>query len=116
MTKLPRPCPPYPPFTLRYGNMPVLLMLAAHGGPGTAMRRSQALRVAARAFEAILFDGAGGQGVGTAPIPYAVRARRQSSRPCLGRLLFTAPHSKRNLDTGYEQEPVLLFSNVRKRE
>ena len=61
MTKLPRPCPQYPPFTLRYGKMLVLLKLAAHGDPGAATRRSQALRVAARAFEVILFDGAGRQ-------------------------------------------------------
>jgi len=36
-------------------------LLAAHGGSGAATRRSQALRVAARAFEVILFDGAGRQ-------------------------------------------------------
>ena len=60
MTKLPRPCPQYPPFTLRYGNN-WFSLLAAHGGPGAATRRSQALRVAARAFEVILFDGADGQ-------------------------------------------------------
>lgn len=29
---------------------------------------------------------------------------------------FTAPHSRRNLNTGYEQGFTLLFSNVRKRE
>lgn len=90
VTKLPRPCPQYPPFTLRYGNMLVLLKLAAHGGPGAATRRSQALRVAARAFEVILFDGAGQAGRGkTAPLPYPPCARRQSSRPCLGRLLYS---------------------------
>lgn len=90
VTKLPRPCPQYPPFTLRYGNMLVLLKLAAHGGPGAATRRSQALRVAARAFEVILFDGAGQAGMGkTASLPYPPRARRQSSRPCLGRLLYS---------------------------
>lgn len=31
-------------------------MPADHGGPGASMRRSQALRVAARVFEVILFD------------------------------------------------------------
>ncbi len=60
VTKLPRPCPQYPPFTLRYGNN-WFSLLAAHGGPGAATRRSQALWVAARTFEVILFDGAGGQ-------------------------------------------------------
>ena len=90
VTKLPRPCPQYPPFTLRYGNMLVLLKLAAHGGPGAATRRSQALRVAARAFEVILFDGADQAGRGkTASLPYPPCARRQSSRPCLGRLLYS---------------------------
>ena len=90
VTKLPRPCPQYPPFTLRYGKMLVLLKLAAHGDPGAATRRSQALRVAARAFEVILFDGAGQAGKGkTASLPYPPRARRQSSRPCLGRLLYS---------------------------
>ena len=76
MTKLPRPCPQYPPFTLRYGNMLVLLILAAHGGSGAATRRSQALRVAARAFEVILFDGAGRTGRKTAStlIPSAPQA------------------------------------------
>ncbi len=34
VTKLPRPCPQYPPFTLRYGNLLVLHLLAAHGGSG----------------------------------------------------------------------------------
>ena len=74
MTKLPRPCPQYPPFTLRYGKILVLLKLAAHGDPGAATRRSQALRVAARAFEVILFDGAGGQ-------------ERENCTPPLSRLL-----------------------------
>ncbi len=94
MTKLPRPCPQYPPFTLRYGNMLVLLILAAHGGSGAAMRRSQALRVAARAFDVILFDGnirAGTEKLSFRP----VCTRRQSSRPCLGRLLFSQPRTDR---------------------
>ena len=93
MTKLPKPCPQYPPFTLRYGNMLVLLDLAAHGGSGAAMRRLQALRVAARAFEVILFDGAGGQERENCtpplsrPLPQAVIA------PVPGPLaVFTAPH------------------------
>ena len=90
VTKLPRPCPQYPPFTLRYGKILVLLKLAAHGDPGAATRRSQALRVAARAFEVILFDGAGQAGKRrTASLPYPPCARRQSSRPCLGRLLYS---------------------------
>ncbi len=37
--------------------MSVLLILAAHGGSGAAIRRLQAIRIAARAFEVILFDG-----------------------------------------------------------
>lgn len=50
--------------------MPVLLKLAVHGSPGAATRRSQALRVAARAFDVILFDGAEGlKGKGFPPRP-----------------------------------------------
>ncbi len=93
MTKLPKPCPQYPPFTLRYGNMLVLLDLAAHGGSGAAMRRLQALRVAARAFEVILFDRniRGGREKLlpslSHPYPQAVIA------PVPGPLaVFTAPH------------------------
>ena len=93
VTKLPRPCPQYPPFTLRYGNMLVLLDLAAHGGSGAAMRRLQALRVAARAFEVILFDRniRGGREKLlpslSHPYPQAVIA------PVPGPLaVFTAPH------------------------
>ena len=74
-------------------------LLAAHGGSSAATRRSQALRVAARAFEVILFDGAGSH-----------RARAWAA------CCFTAPHRRKNLNTGYEQGNVLLFSNVRKRE
>ena len=93
VTKLPKPCPQYPPFTLRYGNMLVLLDLAAHGGSGAAMRRLQALRVAARAFEVILFDRniRGGREKLlpslSHPYPQAVIA------PVPGPLaVFTAPH------------------------
>ena len=49
---------PFHPAVREYAGSP---LLAAHGGPGAATRRSQALRVAARAFEVILFDGAGRQ-------------------------------------------------------
>ena len=97
VTKLPRPCPQYPPFTLRYGNN-WFSLLAAHGGPGAATRRSQALRVAARAFEIILFDGAAGRKRKTVSLPCPARARRQSSRPCLGRLLFYSPTQKEKLE------------------
>ena len=52
---------PFHPAVREYAGSP---LLAAHGGPGAATRRSQALRVAARAFEVILFDGAGQAGRG----------------------------------------------------
>lgn len=103
------PCPPYPPLTLRYGNMPVLLKLAVHGGPGAATRRSQALRVAARAFDVILFDGAEGKRE-MVPSPSAAAGSHRARAWAACRL--TAPHSRRNLDTGYEQEH-LLFVKVR---
>lgn len=108
MTKLPMPCPPYPPLTLRYGNMPVLLKLAVHGGPGAATRRSQTLRVAARAFDVILFDGTEGKRE-MVPSPSAA-AGSHRARACAACRL-TAPHSRRNLDTGYEQDiPVICQS------
>ena len=116
LTRLPRPCPQYPPFTLRYGNMLVLLILAAHGGSGTATRRSQALRVAARAFEVILFDGAGRTGRKNCFHPDPVRAAGSHRARAWAACCFAAPHRRRNLNTGYEQGNALLFSNVRKRE
>ena len=116
VTKLPRPCPQYPPFTLRYGNMLVLLKLAAHGDPGAATRRSQALRVAARAFEVILFDGAGQAGREKYLPSLILPTPAGSHRARAWAACFTAPHSRRNLNTGYEQGFTLLFSNVRKRE
>ena len=116
VTKLPRPCPQYPPFTLRYGKMLVLLKLAAHGDPGAATRRSQALRVAARAFEVILFGGAGQAGRGKQLPSFILPAPAGSHRARAWAACFTAPHSRRNLNTGYEQRFTLLFSNVRKRE
>ena len=74
MTKLPRPCPQYPPFTLRYGNMLVLLDLAAHGGSGAAMRRLQALRVAARAFDVIFMTDWNRENIPSLSCPQAVIA------------------------------------------
>ena len=57
VTKLPRPCPQYPPFTLRYGNMTG----SSFAGGSWRFRhyhcRSQALRVPARAFDVILLTG-----------------------------------------------------------
>ena len=57
VTKLPRPCPQYPPFTLRYGNMTG----PSFAGGSWRFRhyhcRSQALRVPARAFDVILLTG-----------------------------------------------------------
>ena len=73
--------------------MLVLLKLAAHGGPGAATRRSQALRGAARAFVVIWFDRniRGGREKLlpslSHPYPQAVIA------PVPGPLaVFTAPH------------------------
>ena len=94
MTKLPKPCPQYPPFTLRYGNMSVLLILAAHGGSGAAICRLQAIRIAARAFAVILFDGQTA-GEKTASLHSVIHARRQSSRPCLSRLLYSPAQSEK---------------------
>ena len=53
LTKLPRPCPQYPPFTLGNGILWSSLrwIMAV---PALTQRRSQALRVAARAFDIIL--------------------------------------------------------------
>ena len=45
------------------------------------------------------------------------RSRRQSSRPCLGRLLYTAPHSGRCLDTDMNRiSPVICQCPKRERK
>jgi len=72
-------------------------MLAAHGGPGAAMRRSQALRVAARAFEVILFDGPDGQG-GKNRFPPLHRPRPQAViAPVPGPLAVHSPAQRKKL-------------------
>ncbi len=86
MTKLPRPCPQYPPFTLGNGF---------YGSPISGswrfqrnQRWSQALRGAARAFDVILLTDRTEE-----KIPSPARFRRQSLRPCLGRLLPLQPRT-----------------------
>lgn len=105
LTRLPRPCPQYPPFTLRYGNP----FWSSRSGGSWRFRhyqcRLQPLRITARAFDVILL---------TEKDRLKPCHRRQLSRPRLWRsAAFTAPHSGRNLDTeSYEQAFVPLFVNV----
>ena len=97
MTKLPRPCPQYPPFTLRYGNMTG----PSFAGGSWRFRhyhcRSQTLRVPARAFDVILSTGQDREDhLLVLPGPQAVVA------PVPGPLADpSAPRSGRNLNTDH---------------
>ena len=87
VTKLPRPCPQYPPFTLRYGNMTGPSFAGGSWRFRHYQCRSQTLRVLARTFDVILLtvQDRGGRKI----CPFSAHSRRQSSRPCLGRLLYS---------------------------
>ena len=98
VTKLPRPCPQYPPFTLRYGNMLVLLywrLMAVPALPHAGHRPSGLPLVP---LKSSCLTGRAGRKGKTASLPCPARARRQSSRPCLGRLLFYSPTQKEKLE------------------
>lgn len=103
--ELPRPCPQHPPLTLRYGKL-YGSPPDCHGGSGAASAGVQALWVAARAFDAVRLTGNG-------RIQFRRLPRRQSSRPCLGRLpLNTALPGRENLDTDFMNGAVPLFVKV----
>lgn len=105
LTKLPRPYPQYPPFTLRYGNA---FWFSLSGGSWRFRHhqcRLQPLRITTRAFDAILLTGK--HRFKPWLSPQAVIA---SASVALAD--FTAPHSGRNLNTeSYEQVLPLLFVN-----
>ena len=116
VTKLPRPCPQYPPFTLRYGNMLVLLywrLMAVPALPRAGHRPSGLPLVP---LKSSCLTGQARQ-EGKKQLPSLIRpAPAGSHRARAWAACFTAPHSRRNLNTGYEQGFTLLFSNVHKRE
>ena len=85
VTKLPRPCPQYPPFTLGNGIF-WFSRQRIMAVPASPQCRLQTLRVTARAFDVILLTGSYGNGHA---VPCA--SRRQSPRPCLGCLLSVQP-------------------------
>lgn len=85
VTKLPKPCPQYPPFhpAVRvYTGSPYL---AAHGDTGAASAGLQAHRIVARTFDVIALTDRIRENHLLCLIP----VRRQSSRPRLGRLPFS---------------------------
>ncbi len=116
VTKLPRPCPQYPPFTLRYGNMLVLLywrLMAVPALPHAGHRPSGLPLVP---LKSSCLTGQARQ-EREKQLPSLIRpAPAGSHRARAWAACFTAPHSRRNLNTGYEQGFTLLFSNVHKRE
>lgn len=94
VTKLPRPIPQYPPFTLRYGFVRLLRRAC---GVTSAVQLEQG---AARTFDAIVLTDGGGD---------APRRRPQAvlaSVPAMQRMLLLAYR--------YEREPVPLFFKVRR--
>ena len=116
VTKLPRPCPQYPPFTLRYGNMLVLLywrLMAVPALPHAGHRPSGLPLVP---LKSSCLTGQARQEWEKQLPSLILPAPAGSHRARAWAACFTAPHSRRNLNTGYEQGFTLLFSNVRKRE
>ena len=116
VTKLPRPCPPYPPFTLGYGNNWFSFYWRLMAVPALPYAGHRPFGLPLVPLKSSCLTGRHAERKNTSspsfdPHPQAVIA------PMPGPLFaLQPPHNRRNLDTDYEQGIVLLFFNVRKGE